>query len=68
MQVELKMDDVTIILGNKGIVLKIYDTDSRHVGNLRVGKATVIWMKGKTQEANGKKIKLEKLIEKLDEA
>jgi len=66
MNVQLKTEDVRIELGNKGILLKIQGTDKKHRGDLRIGRSTVVWMAGKTQEANGKHIKLERLIELLD--
>ena len=67
MQVKLAMDDVAISLGNKGITLTISDNEGNHVGHLRIGQATVEWRKGRTREGNGKKLKLEKLIDYLDE-
>lgn len=67
MQVGLKLDDVTIGLGTKGILLKISDTQGKHVGDLRIGKATVEWMAGRTRDGNGKKIPLEKLLRVLEE-
>jgi hypothetical protein len=67
MQVKVAMDDVTISLGNKGITLTIADNEGNHVGHLRIGQATVEWRKGRTREGNGKKLKLEKLIDYLDE-
>jgi hypothetical protein len=66
MQVKLDMEEVTIELGNNGIVLKIADNDGKHVGNLRVGQATVEWRKGRTRPGNGTKIKLTDLIEYLN--
>jgi hypothetical protein len=68
MQVELKMDDVNIVLGNNGIVLKIYDNADRHVGDLRIGRATVNWMHGRTREANGNKIPMAVFIDMLEQA
>lgn len=67
MQVKMKMDDVSITLGNKGVLLKISDNSGKHVGDLRIGKATVEWMKGRTREGNGVKVKVSELIEWLDE-
>ncbi|MER6713273.1 hypothetical protein [Streptomyces sp. NPDC000877] len=61
------MDDVTIELGNKGILLKISDTKGKHVGDLRIGKTNVEWMKGRTREGNGKKVRVDRLIDILNE-
>ncbi|KQV15336.1 hypothetical protein ASE03_05935 [Kitasatospora sp. Root187] len=66
MKVQVKMDDVDIRLGNNGILLKISDNDGKHVGDLRIGRATAEWMKGRTHEGNGKKISISKLIEALE--
>ncbi|WFE58887.1 hypothetical protein [Micromonospora sp. WMMD712] len=65
-EVKLKLDDVSIGLGNKGILLKISDNQGKHVGDLRIGKATVEWMKGRTRDGNGIKIKLEDLIKCIE--
>jgi len=66
MQVKADLSDATMTLGNNGVALAISDNTGRHQGTLRVGRATVEWRKGKMQAGNGKKIKLEKLIELLD--
>lgn len=63
MQVKLDMEEVTIELGNNGILLKISDNSGKHVGNLRIGQATVEWRKGRTRAGHGTKIKLTDLVE-----
>jgi hypothetical protein len=65
-KVQLKMDDVGIELGTKGILLKLTGTDGKHRGDLRIGKATVEWMRGRTHEGNGKMMKLQDLIDLLE--
>ena len=65
MKVELEIDK-PIPLGYRGVLLKITGTDGKHVGDLRVGRATVEWMKGRTREGNGKKIPMGKLVEFLE--
>ena len=67
MRVKLGMDDVTITLGNQGITLAIADNEGKHVGNLRIGQATVEWRRGKVRAGNGKKMQLQELIRLLDE-
>jgi hypothetical protein len=67
MQVRLDMEDVTITLGNNGVLLKIADNDGKHVGNLRIGQATVEWCKGRTRVGNGKKLRLRELLDLLDD-
>ncbi|MFJ9517483.1 hypothetical protein ACIRPK_04310 [Kitasatospora sp. NPDC101801] len=66
MKVQVKMDDVTIGLGTKGVLLKIADNSGKHVGDLRIGKATAEWMKGRTREGNGTKMPLSELIARLE--
>lgn len=67
MKVQVKMDDVSIALGRKGVLLKIADNDGVHVGDLRIGSATAEWMKGRVREGNGKKIRIDQLITMLNE-
>lgn len=66
MQVCVEMDAVNITLGSKGLLLKISDNNGKHVGDLRIGKAKVEWMKGRTREGNGIKIKMSDLIEMME--
>ena len=66
MKVNAKLDDVTITLGNKGITLNISTNDGKHRGDLRLGQATVEWMKGRTHEGNGIKIPLSKLLDMIE--
>jgi len=68
MQVNVKMTDVTIPLGNNGITLAIADNAGTHVGHLRIGQATVEWRRGKVQAGNGKKVPLVKLLEYIDQS
>ncbi|HVO52933.1 MAG TPA: hypothetical protein VMT37_00815 [Solirubrobacterales bacterium] len=67
MQVGVAMDEVSITLGNKGMTLQVADNAGKHVGNLRIGKATVEWRKGKTPKGKGKKLSFDKLIALLEE-
>jgi len=64
-KVELEIDK-PIPLGYRGVLLKITGSGGKHVGDLRVGRATVEWMRGRTREGNGKKIPMSKLVEFLD--
>jgi hypothetical protein len=64
-KVELEIDK-PIPLGYRGVLLKITGSDGKHLGDLRVGRATVEWMKGRTREGNGKKIPMSKLVAFLD--
>jgi hypothetical protein len=52
MKVSIKDLDVSMPLGNNGIELDVYDGDE-HLGDLRIGKATIEWCKGKKHKGNG---------------
>lgn len=67
MQVGLAMDEVNITLGNKGVSFFVADNNGKHIGTIRVGRATVEWRKGKTRYGNGKQLSLEKLIDLLED-
>ena len=66
MKITANLSDVTIELGNKGILLHIADPQGKHVGNLRLGKSTGEWMKGRTREGNGVKFQISALIDTLN--
>lgn len=67
MKARLDLSDVTIGLGNKGLILHVADNDGAHVGKLRIGQATAEWCKGRTRIGNGKRIPLTKLVQLLDD-
>jgi hypothetical protein len=62
MNVSIKDLQVDMPLGNNGIELDVYDAKKKHLGDLRIGKATLEWCKGKTNVGNGIKVKWEDLI------
>ena len=47
MKISVKNFAVTMELGNKGITLDVYDTDGTFLGDIRFGRATIEWCKGK---------------------
>ena len=49
-------------LWNNGIELRVYDNDSNHLGDLRIGRATIEWCRGRTRTGNGVKVSWQKLI------
>lgn len=62
MRVWIDVGDSQAELKTDGIVLHIYSNDGKKkVGRLRIGKATVEWLPGKTSK-NGHVIRLESLI------
>ncbi len=68
MPVKAELDKLTVVLGNNGINFKISDGQGCHLGDLRIGRGSVVWMKGKTTEKYGKKIPMKKFMEMLDQA
>lgn len=67
MKARLDLSDVTIGLGNNGLVLHVADNDGTHVGKLRIGQATAEWCKGRTRIGNGKHIPLTRLVQMLED-
>lgn len=55
MNVSIKEFDVEMNVKNKGIELDISDANG-HIGDLIVTKTQLIWCKGRTTRANGKKV------------
>lgn len=53
MKVSVKDFAVTMALGNNGITLDVYDNAGNFLGDLRIGKATIEWCKGRTRAGNG---------------
>lgn len=66
MKVGVKDLAVTMDLGSKGIELYVYDLNGTHLGDLRIGKATIEWCKGRTRSGNGQKVKWPELVEWLE--
>lgn len=62
MKVSIKDFAVNMDLGNNGVTFDVYDNDGKFLGDLRLGKGTVEWCKGKTQSGNGVKVKWNDLI------
>jgi hypothetical protein len=60
-KVWIDVGDAQAELGNNGIVLHIADNRGAKVGRLRIGRATVEWLPGKTSK-NKRTIRLEDLI------
>lgn len=67
MKVRIKEFDVAMELKNKGMELEIRDTSDNFLGDLVVTKTSLIWCKGRTGRNNGKKMKIEKFIELMEE-
>jgi hypothetical protein len=61
-KVWIDVGDSKAELGNEGITLHIADNGGKKVGRLRIGRATVEWMPGRTSK-NGRTIPLERLID-----
>ena len=68
MKVSVKDFQVTMQIGNNGIELDVYNNRGGHLGDLRIGKATIEWCKGQTQKGNGIKKCWEELIRFFEES
>jgi hypothetical protein len=67
MKVSIKDLQVTMTLGNNGIELDVYDTfGTKHIGDLRIGRGTIEWCKGKTQKGHGVQKSWDQLIRFFD--
>lgn len=66
MQIKLDMEDVTVSLGNKGVTLRIANNDGSHFGDLRIGQATIEWMRGRKRAGNGVKMSVQDLIAAIE--
>lgn len=62
MKISVKNLKVTMDLGNDGITFDVYSNQGTFQGDLRLGKSTVEWCKGKTRGGNGIKVKWPELI------
>lgn len=63
MKIKIKDLSVNMELGNKGVTFDVYDNNDVFLGDLRLGKGTVEFCKGKTKAGNGVKVKWEHLIQ-----
>ncbi|HJX64785.1 MAG TPA: hypothetical protein VJ860_12645 [Polyangia bacterium] len=61
MKIRIKDFAVTMQLGNNGVVFDVHDNQDNFKGDLRIGRATVEWCKGKKRE--GQKVHWDELIE-----
>jgi hypothetical protein len=66
MQVSIKDLAVSMELGNNGIELDVYDGGGNHLGDLRIGKGTIEWCKGRTRRGNGHQKSWKQLIAWLE--
>lgn len=56
MKVSIKDLSVSMEIKNNGIELDVYSNDDKHLGDLVVTKAAVIWCPGKTTPAKGHRV------------
>lgn len=62
MRVKLAMDDRERHAPEQRSPLTVAANQAKHVGNLRIGQATVEWRRGMMQPGNGVGLKLSDLI------
>lgn len=63
MKVSIKDLAVNMELGNRGVEFDVYDAQGTHLGDFRIGRATVEWCKGRTRSGNGIQVSWEQLID-----
>ncbi len=63
MKVSIKDLSVSMDLKTNGITFDVYDNKDKFLGDLRIGKGTIEWCKGKTQSGNGIQVKWPDFIE-----
>jgi hypothetical protein len=61
-KISIKDLSINMDLGNNGVTFDVYGNDDKFLGDLRLGKGTVEWCKGKTKAGNGVKVKWNDLI------
>lgn len=52
MKVSIKEFNVNMDLGNNGIQFDVYDNQDKYLGDLRIGRGTIEWCKGKAHKGN----------------
>lgn len=62
MKIRIKDLSINMDLGNNGVTFDVYDTKDSFLGDLRLGKGTIEWCKGRTVAGNGVKVKWSDLI------
>jgi hypothetical protein len=62
---QVKIEGVEAQLGNNGITMRIADNNGKAVGRLQIGKAKLVWAKGKTSK-NVKRVDMDKFIDWLN--
>ena len=63
MKINIKELQVSMSLGNNGITLDVSNNDGTRRGALHIGRAKIIWCKGKTKKENGKSKTWDELID-----
>ena len=67
MKVSIKDLAVNMDLGNNGVTFDVYNNEGKFLGDLRLGKGTVEWCKGKIKAGNGVKVNWTELIKHFEE-
>lgn len=62
MNVGIKNMNVDMQLGNSGVEFEVKNNKDEFLGDLRIGKATIEWCKGKTRNGNGVQVSWDNLI------
>lgn len=66
MRVSIKTFEVAMDLKNNGVEFEVADNQGEHLGDVILTKTSVIWCKGRTRRANGKRFSWEEFIEHME--
>lgn len=66
MKVSIKDLSVSMEIKNNGIELDVYSNAGKHLGDLVVTKAAVIWCPGKTTQKNGHRVGWDAFIKLME--
>ena len=67
MKVKIKDFNVQMDVKQSGIEFEIHDNEDKHLGDLVITNANVIWCKGRTRrDKGGKKVSWKKLIKIIE--
>jgi len=67
MKVTIQDFDVGMEVKTNGIEFRVRESNGTHLGDCYLTKAGLIWCKGQTQRANGKKVSWKKFIKWMEE-
>jgi hypothetical protein len=68
MKVKIKDFGLEPEIKNNGLEIDVSDTKNKHLGDLYLTRAGLIWCKGKTTKGRGRKIEWKDFIEQMQKS